>query len=60
MAHLLLADQHRYEAYADRYKTSTPMAALAEDVAARNEDSTLVANIFFSLYQPVYGPSEPR
>ena len=54
IAHLLLADQDRYEAFANLYKTPSPLIALAEDVAAINKDATLVANIFFSLYQPVH------
>lgn len=51
LAHVLLADAVRHDAFASRYKTATPFQRLAADLGYANESIAVRADIFYSTYR---------
>lgn len=59
IAHLLLADYARYDAFVDRYKTTSPLVALTKDIGPTDETIIVSADVFVSLYRLVHSPPDP-
>ncbi len=49
LAHILLSDSHRYDAFSKKYQISNPFQLLVNDLSKAQH--SLKANIFFSKYQ---------
>ena len=58
VAHILLADRARHDAFVDRYRTESPLLPLASDLGSDRETITICAEIYFSVYQPDYSSGE--
>lgn len=57
LAHILLADSARHDAFANRYKTTRPHFALAKELGSDEQIIIIEANLFYAVYQI---DSEPR
>ena len=51
LAHVLLADVARHEAFAKRYKTATPLGQLAAKLDEVFEEVVVYADIFYATYR---------
>ncbi len=51
LAHVLLADAARHDAFASRYNTATPLKRLAADLDPTNESILVQADISYSTYR---------
>src|SRR5699024_6980223 len=51
LAHLLLSEPHIYTAYANRFKVSNPFEQLKNTLAAKGDEFSVGANIYFTKYR---------
>lgn len=51
LAHILLSDSHRYEAFVEKYGVSDPFAALTNELEATRKNHLLKAKIYYSKYE---------
>jgi SAM-dependent methyltransferase len=58
LAHILLADLARFDTFARRYKTTTPLMDLATELGSNTQGTMIEADIFYSLYQFSGDPKE--
>ncbi len=55
LAHILLANRARHDAFVDRYKTTTPLLPLTSDLGA-HQPITISADVYYSVHECLGAP----